>query len=425
MEEHVKIEELYEKRDSAIEKVRNSKTINELDVAELELRKAELEIRNFKQSNEAVEKAPPEAREERSSEAAEKFSPIASFRTSVQDTEYNEDDIYGSLEYRKAFKDYIINGLPIPEKFTEKRTAEITTVADVAAVIPTTILNQVIEDLTVEGKILSRVTQTSYQGGVQIPISEINPTAAWIAGGGAVSEEQKAEMKAKIAFAYHTLEARVAIDLLSKTVSLPVFEATVVKQLKKSMTKAIEASIVSGTGSGQPLGFTKYDLPKENIVEMNEETIGMVSAWAGVEAAIPEAYEDSVIYLMSKATWEKYLNGMTDKNGQRIGLGKINEKGQKILNGREVLITDKLPSFMTASEGDIFAVVVDLSKYCLNSNLAMYYRKYFDEDKNKWIHKALMIVDGKMAIGEVGDSPKKFVGAGGLIYIKKKADLGV
>ena len=53
----------------------------------------------------------------------------------------------------------------------------------------------------------------------------------------------------------------------------------------------------------------------------------------------------------------------------------------------------------------------------------MYYRKYFDEDKNKWIHKALMIADGKMAIGEIGNTgSKKYIGAKGLIYIKKKAD---
>ena len=49
----------------------------------------------------------------------------------------------------------------------------------------------------------------------------------------------------------------------------------------------------------------------------------------------------------------------------------------------------------------------------------MYYKKYFNEDKNKWIHKSLMIVDGQMAAGEV-DS--KLVGAKGLIYLKKKTE---
>jgi len=80
---------------------------------------------------------------------------------------------------------------------------------------------------------------------------------------------------------------------------------------------------------------------------------------------------------MAKKTWEMYLNGMTDTTGQKIGLGKINEKGQKILNGREVLTVDKFPSFISAQEGAIFGAVVDLSQYCLNSNLAMYYKKYF------------------------------------------------
>ena len=66
----------------------------------------------------------------------------------------------------------------------------------------------------------------------------------------------------------------------------------------------------------------------------------------------------------------------------------------------------------------MFGALVNLEQYLLNTNLAMYYKKYFDEDKNKWIHKCLMIADGKMAIGK--DSSNNLVGAGGLIYLKKK-----
>ena len=49
-----------------------------------------------------------------------------------------------------------------------------------------------------------------------------------------------------------------------------------------------------------------------------------------------------------------------------------------------------------------------------------HYKKYFDEDKNKWIHKALTIADGKMAIGTIEkNGSTKLVGAKGLLYIKK------
>lgn len=361
--------------------------------------------------------------EKRSAQPEGGFNPIATFKVGGEKRSEDVEDKFGTLEYRQAFKNYVVNGTPIPEEFRQElRANELTVVGDVGAVIPTTILNKVIEDITIEGKILGRITQTAMQGGVEIPISDINPTATWLESETVVSDEQKAEMKAKLSFGYHVLEAKVAIGLLTSTVTLPMFETTVVKQLKKAMIKAIEASIVVGTGVGQPKGFTTYDLPANQIVKMNENTIGTVKQWASVEAAIPETEEDSVIYMMNKATWEKYLNGMTDSVGQKIGLGKINEKGQKILNGREVLTCDKFPSFDGCSAGDTFAVVIDLAKYMLNSNLSMYYKKYFNEDTNKWVHKSLMIVDGKMAIGEIGATAKskKLVGAKGLLYLKKE-----
>ena len=263
--------------------------------------------------------------------------------------------------------------------------------------------------MTVEGKILSRVTQTSYQGGISIPISEVMPEATWLADENTVSDEQKAKMDAKITFGYHVLEAKVAIGLLTATVSLPVFEATVVKQLKKAMIKAIESAIVKGDGSGKPLGFINVEgLPEENVIKFTNADIETVSKWAEVEAAIPEEVEDEVIYVMAKPTWEKHLNGMVDKNGQ------------KILNGREVLTVDKFPSFLKAENEAVFGAVINLSQYLLNSNLSMYYKKYWNEDKNKWIHKSLMIVDGKMAMGK--DSTSKLVGAQGLILLKKATE---
>lgn len=418
-----KLANVLELRKSLVAKITNATTKEELDKIELDLRKADIEKTDLEMqiaAEKRAEEGNPERRKANEGVPQGALNPIATYGLGGPEKRNDEsEDIFGSLEYRNAFKNFIVNGTPIPAKFTEQRSDQITTVGDVGAVIPTTIQNKVIEDMTVEGKILSRITQTAFQGGVQVPVSDINLTATWLESEAVVSDEQKAEMNAKVVFGYHVLEAKVAIGLLTSTVTLSIFESTVVKQLKKAMIRALEDAIVKGTGVGQPLGFTKYTLPTEQVVVMTAETIGKVSTWASVEAKIPETAEDSVIYVMSKATWEKYLNGMTDSTGQKIGLGKINEKGQKILNGREVLTVDKFQSFDSATTGDIFGAVVDLSQYCLNTNLAMYYKKYFNEDKNKWIHKALMIADGKMAIGEVGTSNKKLVGAKGLIYLKK------
>lgn len=406
-----------EKREELCTSIRKATTAQELDNLEIELRKADLEIKDL----ELKVNAEDAAKRSLENNPTGGLNPLGTYgkRSSEDIKGTTDEDIFGSMEYRQAFKDFIVNGKPIPQEYKEARASELTTVADIGAVIPTTIMNKVIEDLTVEGKILNRITQTGFQGGVAIPISEVNPTATWLASENVVSDEQKAKMDANVTFSYHVLEAKIAIGLLSATVSLSMFENTVVKQLKKAMIRTLETAIVAGTGSGQPLGLTKHTLSSSNVIEIDENTIDTVKQWAEVESLVTEAVEDSGIYIMNKSTWEKYLNGMVDSTGQKIGLGKINEKGQKILNGREVLTTDKLPGFDSATVGDIFGALVDLSQYMLNSNLAMYYKKYYDEDKNKWIHKALMIADGKMAIGN--DSSGKLVGAQGLIYLKKKA----
>ena len=417
------LKEAQERRTSLYESINTASTSEELDRIELDIRKADLEIKNLEEKiTKRNAEEDPAARDYEGEEPEHRsFNPLGTYGRGIleRDSE-GAEDMYSSLEYRKAFRNYIVSGTPIPEKFkNEERSAELTVVGDVAAVIPTTIMNKVIEDLTVEGKIINRITQTQYQGGLAIPISEIMPEATWLADESTTSDEQKAKMEAKITFGYHTLEAKVAVGLLAATVALPVFEQTMVKQLKKAMIRAIEKAIISGSGSGQPLGLTKVtDLPEKNIVTLNETEVGTVKGWAKAEAAVDEAYDnDSLVYIMNKQTWEMHLNSMVDSTGQKIGLGRLDEKGRKILNGREVLTTDQFKGYDNASDEEIFGVLVNLEQYLLNSNLAMYYKKYFNEDTNKWIHKCLMIVDGKMAIGK--DSQNNLVGAGGLIYLKK------
>lgn len=420
------LQQTKEKRAALYESIKTAATMEEMDKIELDIRKADIEIKNLEEQIStrglSDEGNDPAARDN-GGENLEKrgLNPLGTYGRGVDSrSQREEEDMYGSLEYRQAFRNYIVSGTPIPEKFRrEERSAELTIVSDVAAVIPTTIMNKVIEDLTVEGKIINKITQTQYQGGVAIPISEVMPEATWLSDENTQSDEQKAKMQAKLTFGYHVLEAKVAVGLLTATVSLPVFEQTIVKQIKKAMIRAIEKAIVNGSGSGQPLGILKVQgIPAKNIVTFNADEVDTVKGWARAEAAVDEAYDnENLVYLMSKQTWEMHLNSMVDTTGQKIGLGKIDEKGRKILNGREVITTDQFLSYENTDANGIFGCLVNLEQYLLNSNLAMYYKKYFNEDTNKWIHKCLMIADGKMAMGK--DSKNKLVGAGGLIYLKK------
>lgn len=52
-------------------------------------------------------------------------------------------DIHDSIEYRKAFANYVVNKAPIPQKFLDADANTVST--DVGTVIPTTIMQRIVE----------------------------------------------------------------------------------------------------------------------------------------------------------------------------------------------------------------------------------------------------------------------------------------
>lgn len=123
--------------------------------------------------------------------------------------EGDNDDKYGSMEYRKAFMKYVCRGEALPKEYRADAVSKST---DVGAVIPTTVLNQIVEKLESTGMILAIVTRTAYKGGVSIPVSTVKPTATWV-NEGAGSDKQKKNIAkdGMITFAYHKLRCAVAV----------------------------------------------------------------------------------------------------------------------------------------------------------------------------------------------------------------------
>ena len=57
---------------------------------------------------------------------------------------------------------------------------------------------------------------------------------------------------------------------------------------------------------------------------------------------------------------------------------------------------DILKNFTEATNDEAFAIYMDTNAYCINSNLQIGYKRYFDEAPNKWINKGLTVMDGKL-----------------------------
>ena len=312
-------------------------------------------------------------------------------------------DPLDSTEYRRAFMAHVLRADPIPAEF---RAAALTKTTDIGAMIPSTVLNKIVEKLEAVGMILPLVTRTAYKGGVTIPTSTAQPVATWVAEG-AGSDKQK-KTTGSITFAYHKLRCAVAVSLEVDTMALSAFETTLINNVVEAMTKALEQAIISGDGSGKPKGIlTETPATDQSIDSAAPSYKDLIDA----EAALPVEYENGAVWCMSKKTFMQYY-GLTDETGQPIGRVNygIAGKPERSLLGRPVVVCNYVTSFTSGmAAATVFAFLFNFTDYVLNTNYAMGVKRYEDNDTDDQVTKAIMLVDGKT------------VDKGSLVVLKKKA----
>lgn len=321
------------------------------------------------------------------------------------------EDKYATLEYRKAFMEYCRTGKEIG---VEYRLDAYASTAEAAAMIPTTIMNEIIKEMKVYGQLYNRVRKTNIAGGVRVPILSLKPTATRITEA-AVSDRKSITANTYVSFSYYGLECKIAVSLLASVVTLPMFEAQIVPLITEAMVKKLEVEIISGDGDGEMLGVTvDTRVVAGQSITLSSSEIDTWEAWKKkVFAKIPLAYRAGGIFIMGAGTWDGYVDGMTDANGQpiaRINYG-IADGTQQRFGGKEVLLVedDVVASYDAASTGDVIAVFMNPSDYCINSNMQMAMYRWFDHDTNQWVDKAVLINDGKL------------LDAAGVLLIKKGA----
>ena len=304
------------------------------------------------------------------------------------------EDVYDSMEYRKAFMNHVIKGEAMPAKFVNADANTKTT--DIPAVIPTTVMEKIVEKMESTGMILPLVTRTAYKGGVKIPTSTVKPVASWVAEGAGSAKQKKTT--GSIDFAYNKLRCAISVSLETDTMALSVFETTFINNVAEAMTKALEQAIVSGTGSGQPKGFLTETAPNGQALSMAAADKLSYQMLVDAEAALPLAYENGAVWFMTKKTFMAFV-GMVDSNKQSIARvnNGINGRPERTLLGRTVILNDYMVSYADSmAAAGIIAALFNPKDYVLNTNLAMTIKRYEDNDTDDQVTKAVMLVDGKV-----------------------------
>lgn len=311
-----------------------------------------------------------------------------------------------SMEYREAFREYVTRGIAIPAEF---RTGTANTTADTGAAIPITVMNEVINTIRKRyGNLYDKVRKTSVPGGVKISAGALQASFKWITES-TVSPRQKAGELASISFGANVAELRIATSFLANLLTLSAFEASLVEVIAVAYRKAMDQAIVLGSGDGAPLGILN-DARVTNVVEMTAAKFSNWKNWrSDFFAKLPLGYRSGE-FIFAASTVDAKLLTMSDDNnnpiyylaaGLVVGDGDAQNPGGRFF-GREVSLVepDILPDFDTADANSIVGIYWQPQDYIVNENLGFTIRRYFDEETNEWIDKALVVVDGKLVNAE-------------------------
>ena len=400
---------LTEKKNSLIARCNASEDVNEVRSLSAELDDVNAEIAETNEELEAIAEDERQAEAETENRSAVPAGAqlingnvVASF-AGEQPEQRSEEDSTSTMEYRTAFMNYVQKGIPM--KVTESRNGEVISTNDTGTAIPMTIMNEVINTVRKRyGNLYAKVRKVSVRGGVKIPIGALKASFKWI-NESTVSPRQKTDKLGAITFGYNTAEIRIAQTFLSQLLTLSAFEAELTKIIAIAYLQAMDDGIINGSGDGSMLGILN-DVRVTNTVEMTAADMSNWTAWRKkFFAKLPLGYRDGE-FVFPVATVDAYLETMADSNNnpifrQATGL-EVNDGDALNPNGRffgrdiSLVEPDIIPDFDSAEKGDVIGLFWQPDEYAINENFGFTMMRYFDQETNEWVDKAIVVVDGKV-----------------------------
>lgn len=333
------------------------------------------------------------------------------------------EDPLGTMEYRTAFMNYVQRGTvnDVLRKQMERRTADDQNEStDLGILLPSTVIQQIIKDVEkVYGQLYSRVKKTNIKGGVKYPIGSFSATFHRITENGAPTARQNAGSidDDYVSFTYNIGEIRIAQTLLANVLSVPVFEAELAKTIVEAYVKAMDKEIMTGVATNNEMegilteaGKVSSRINASHIIEFTEDDMKDWKSWqTKLFAKIPLSMRSlRPEFVMTANTYEANIKTLHDDNNRPVYSETFNPvDGAEIsrFKGRDVVFVEEdiLGNFNDIDVGDestdspYFGMYwVPEQAYAINTNLEFFVKRYFDDEKNQWVDKALVINDGKV-----------------------------
>lgn len=325
------------------------------------------------------------------------------------------EDPRSTMEYRKAFMDYVQNGTRSDILQFEKRGDAASESTDLGVLLPQTVIQEIITGVEkVYGQLYSRVKKTNIKGGVKYPIGSFGATFKRIGENGAPTDRQKGgSITGYVEFSYKLGEVRIAQTLLANVLSVPAFEAELSKAIVESYVKAMDQEILTGDGSNNELEGIITELnkvsgsriPAAQIIDFTADDMADWKKWQeNLFAKIPLGMRNArPEFVMTANTYEANIKTLHDDNNRPLyaeTFNPVDGEERSTFKAREVVFIEEgqgIENFNDATDGEVFGFYwVPEKAYGINTNLEFAVKRYFDEEKLQYVDRAVVINDGKI-----------------------------
>jgi len=279
-------------------------------------------------------------------EDANMFNPIESavFETTRG---VHSMDALSSMEYKNAFLKTLL-GQDLTETETraynavqaEKRTDVFNTLGNSAAVIPESMLNQVIQGLHPIGGLVDEIRHFAVPANLAVPVGTPSDPAQWHVEGAPIDRNKL--QTHNVVFGAFELVKILSLSAAAKRMTLSAFESYLIAELRQSITNAIAEAIVNGTGSGQPLGLlTGITWNATNTLTTTPANI--IDGILRTIAKLPAGYANGAKFALNNATLFSSIYPAHTNDGALILIPDAQNGRVRRLFGFEIVVDDHLP----------------------------------------------------------------------------------
>ena len=316
--------------------------MNEMTVAELEARAAEIDATEIDGIDAARAEQLAEERESIAQEL-ENRKAAAAAEAELREQVANDDAVpakpiinevrnekmtFASPEYRSAWLHYQMGRMSDEERQiletvnAELRSGESMTSATAAYAIPTVTANRIVENLVQLYPLIGEVELLQIPGNVSIAVEDTVNAAAIHTENASITPAD--DTLTRITLSGYEIVKLLAVSAKLNAMEIDAFEDWIVSNLTRKIGEVIENYLVNGTGSSQPKGIEKYATWTDgtNAVDWasTAPTAAEVIELIGYMNA---AYVGNAKFLMNwKTFWNRIYGLRDDKNPAVVNDGQ-------------------------------------------------------------------------------------------------------